>query len=48
MEIETRASLYDVLKAITEIEGFIREVPMDFEEYQNDIRTKRAVERNTR
>lgn len=46
MEIEIRAWLYDVLKAIAEIESFLREVPMDFEEYQNDIRTKRAVERN--
>lgn len=29
-----------------EIEGFISDRPKDFINYQNDLRTKRAVERN--
>jgi uncharacterized protein with HEPN domain len=29
-----------------EIDGFFADIPKEFSSYQNDIRTKRAVERN--
>ena len=38
--------LYDILNSIEEIESFFVGIPTEFEEYQNDLRTKRAVERN--
>lgn len=38
--------LYDILTSIEEIESFFDGIPTEFEEYQNDLRTKRAVERN--
>lgn len=40
------ASLYDILNSIEEIESFIDGKPKVFSEYQNDIKTKRAIERN--
>lgn len=43
---EIKAWLYDIRKAIEEIESFFLDKPMIFKEYQKDIRTKRAVERN--
>lgn len=46
MDREINAWLYDIINAIEEIEQFI---PLDkrlFEEYKNDLKTKRAVERN--
>ena len=46
MDIEIKAWLYDILNAIHEIEGFFLDFPKDFTTYQNDIRTRRAVERN--
>jgi uncharacterized protein with HEPN domain len=46
MNIETRTWLYDILNAINEIDSFFAGVPKDFFAYQNDLRTKRAVERN--
>ena len=46
MEIDIRIWLYDIYKAIEEIESFFFDRPKMFEEYQKDIRTKRAVERN--
>lgn len=46
MDIEIKAWLYDILNAINEIEGFFIDTPKDFNAYQNDLRTKRAVERN--
>jgi len=46
MDIEIRTWLYDILNAINEIESFFSDRPKDFTVYQNDIRTKRAVERN--
>jgi uncharacterized protein with HEPN domain len=45
MDIEIKAWLYDILNAINEIESFL----LDFEEfnvYKNDLKTRRAVERN--
>lgn len=46
MNIETKIWLYDILKAINEIESFFIDCPKDFFAYQKDIRTKRAIERN--
>ncbi|MGI8638269.1 MAG: HepT-like ribonuclease domain-containing protein [Segetibacter sp.] len=46
MDIEIKTGLYDILNAIQEIESFFADRPKDFTVYQNDIRTKRAVERN--
>ncbi|MBK0382598.1 hypothetical protein I5M32_06445 [Pedobacter sp. SD-b] len=46
MDIEIKAWLYDILNAIIEIEGFFLNQTKDFINYQNDIRTKRATERN--
>lgn len=46
MEIEIKTWLYDILHAIEEIQSFFSDRPKDFSLYQNDIRTKRAVERN--
>jgi len=46
MDIEIKTWLYDIKQAIEEIESFFFERPKIFLEYQNDVRTKRAVERN--
>lgn len=46
MEIEIKTWLYDILNAISEIDGFFKEVPKELISYKNDIRTRRAVERN--
>lgn len=46
MDVETKTWLYDILNAINEIESFFSDRPKDFNTYQNDLRTKRAVERN--
>ena len=46
METEIKPLLYDIMNAINEIESFFEDRPKDFTFYQNDLRTKRAVERN--
>ena len=46
MDNKSRTWLYDILNAIHEIDGFFDNHPKLFEAYQNDIKTKRAVERN--
>ena len=46
MDIEIKTGLYDILNAINEIESFFMDRPKAFLNYQNDLRTKRAVERN--
>src|SRR5262249_40977402 len=46
MDIEIKTWLYDILSAINEIESFFADRPKEFTFYQNDIRTKRAVEGN--
>ncbi len=46
MDNKIQAWLYDILNSIAEIESFFDEKTKDFVEYQKDIRTKRAVERN--
>ncbi len=38
--------LYDILSSINEIESYYVDTPKIFEVFQNDLRTKRAVERN--
>lgn len=46
MDNEIKAWLYDMLKAITEIDSFFTNQTKVFTVYQADLRTKRAVERN--
>ncbi len=46
MDNKIKAWLYDILNAINEIESFFHNSNKDFDLYQNDIRTKRAIERN--
>ena len=46
MDNDIKAWLYDILNAIMEIESFFNDSTKEFAKYQNDIRTKRAVERN--
>ena len=46
MDNDIKAWLYDILNAIMEIEGFLNSEPKEFAQYQSDLRTKRAVERN--
>ena len=46
MDIEIKTWLYDILNAITEIDSFFEDQPKEFSAYKNDIRTRRAVERN--
>jgi len=46
MDNEIKTWLYDILNAIAEIDSFFTDRPMLFANYQADLRTKRAVERN--
>ncbi len=46
MDIEIKAWLYDILNAVNEIDSFFIDTPKEFTSYQNDVRTRRAVERN--
>ena len=46
MDNEIKTWLYDILQSIIEIESYFKDRPMRFDEYINDIRTKRAVERD--
>ncbi len=46
MDIEIKTWLYDILNAVNEIDGFFSDRPKNFSSYQNDLRTRRAVERN--
>jgi uncharacterized protein with HEPN domain len=46
MDTEIKAWLYDILNAINEIESFFSDQPKEFVAYQNDLKTRRAVERN--
>jgi uncharacterized protein with HEPN domain len=45
MDIEIKSWLYDIQNAILEIESFLNDLP-DFNAYSQDVKTKRAVERN--
>ena len=46
MDNSIKTWLYDILNSINEIESYFVETPKMFEIYQNDLRTKRAVERD--
>ena len=46
MDNNIKTWLFDILNSINEIESYYVETPKIFEIYQNDLRTKRAVERN--
>jgi len=46
MEDRINTWLFDILNSIEEIESFFEGKPMNFLEYQKDIKTRRAVERN--
>lgn len=46
MDIEVKTWLYDILNAINEIDSFFADIPREFSTYQNDLRTRRATERN--
>ena len=46
MDNDIKTWLYDILSSINEIESYYIDTPKIFEIYENDIRTKRAVERN--
>ena len=46
MDNNIKTWLYDILSSINEIESYFVDTPKLFEIYQNDLKTKRAVERN--
>ncbi len=46
MDIEIKTWLFDILQSIKEIESYYEGRPKIFEEYLNDIKTKRAIERD--
>ena len=46
MDNEVKAWLFDMLNAIMEIDSFFIDIPKEFSTYKNDLRTRRAVERN--
>lgn len=46
MDDTIKTWLYDILSSINEIETYFVDTPKLFEIYQNDLKTKRAVERN--
>jgi uncharacterized protein with HEPN domain len=46
MDNKIQIWLYDMLNAIVEINSFFDNSVVDFEVYEKDIKTKRAVERN--
>lgn len=46
MDNNSKTWLYDILSSINEIESYFIETPKMFEIYQNNLKTKRAVERN--
>jgi uncharacterized protein with HEPN domain len=45
MELEIKTWIYDILTAIHEVETFLMDI-RGFADYQQDIKTQRAVERN--
>jgi uncharacterized protein with HEPN domain len=46
MDNEVKAWLYDILNSIMEIDSFFIDIPKEFSTYKNDLRTRRAIERN--
>ncbi len=46
MDSEIKTWLFDISSSIIEIEGYFEEGKRIFENYKQDLKTKRAVERN--
>lgn len=46
MDNNIKTWLYDILSSINEIESYFTDRNKEFKVYENDVRTKRAVERN--
>lgn len=46
MDIEIKTWLYDILNAINEIESFFVDYPKMFQNFQEDLLLRRAIERN--
>lgn len=46
MDSEIKIWLFDILQSINEIDSYFEEKPRKFEDYSEDIKTKRAVERD--
>ena len=46
MDNNIKTWLYDILSSINEIESYFIDLPKEFKVYENDLRTKRAIERN--
>ena len=46
MDNGIKAWLYDILQSINEIDSYYENKQRIFEEYRNDIKTKRAIERD--
>jgi uncharacterized protein with HEPN domain len=46
MDVQIKSWLYDILKAIDEVDIFSNNLTIEFLDYANDLKTKRAVERN--
>ncbi|WP_426064574.1 DUF86 domain-containing protein [Flavobacterium sp. DSP2-3-1] len=46
MDNNIKTWLYDILSSINEIESYFIDRSKEFKVFENDIRTKRAVERN--
>lgn len=46
MDSQIKTWLYDILQSIEEIESYFDNKPKIFQDYQADLKTKRAVERN--
>lgn len=46
MDNNIKTWLYDILSSINEIDSYFIDIPKEFKVYENDLRTKRAVERN--
>lgn len=46
MNPEVKAWLYDILQSIEEIEAYFEGRQKVFKEFENDLKTRRAVERN--
>jgi uncharacterized protein with HEPN domain len=46
MQSDVKVWLYDILQSIEEIEKYFAGKPMLFENFKQDTKTKRAVERN--
>jgi uncharacterized protein with HEPN domain len=46
MENKIKAWLFDILNAIMEIDSFFIGSTKEFSTYKNDLRTRRAIERN--